>query len=81
MKKIIYFSAPWCAPCRMLGPVMDSIAEQLPVEKINVDEDTELAAKYSIRNVPTLLFIKDGVVYNKLVGNQTDTSILAAYNG
>ena len=53
MNKIYYFSAPWCGPCKMLGPVMDKSG--LPFQKINVDNDSTLSAKYGIRNVPTLV--------------------------
>ena len=81
MRKVLYFSAGWCGPCKQLAPVMESLKGQINYEKIDVDSNTELAAKYGVRNIPTLLFIQDDVVYNKLVGNQTDTSILNAYNG
>ncbi len=53
MNKIYYFSAPWCGPCKMLGPVMDKSG--LPFQKINVDNDSTLSAKYGIRNVFTLV--------------------------
>ena len=81
MKEILYFSAPWCQPCKTLGPIVESLLGQINVKKINVDEDTELAAKYGIRNVPTLLFFKNGQVVNKLVGIQTAENILNTYNG
>ena len=81
MKEILYFSAPWCQPCKTLGPIVESLSGQIDVKKINVDEDTELAAKYGIRNIPTLLFFKNGQVVNKLVGMQTAENILNTYNG
>ena len=81
MKEILYFSAPWCAPCRQLGPVIESLADQITYRKINVDEDTDLAAKYGVRNIPTLILVENGIAKGKLVGNQTDTSILNLYNG
>ena len=80
-KEVIYFSAPWCQPCRTLGPIMEELSGQIDYQKVNVDQDTELAAKYGIRNIPTLLFLKNGNVVNKLVGMQTKENILRTYNG
>ena len=80
-KEVIYFSAPWCQPCRILGPIMEELRGQIDYQKVNVDQDTELAAKYGIRNIPTLLFLKNGNVVNKLVGMQTKENILRTYNG
>ena len=80
-KEVIYFSAPWCQPCRTLGPIMEELSGQIDYQKVNVDQDTELAAKYGIRNIPTLLFLKNGNVINKLVGMQTKENILRTYNG
>jgi len=80
-KEVIYFSAPWCQPCRTLGPIMEELRGQIDYQKVNVDQDTELAAKYGIRNIPTLLFLKNGNVVNKLVGMQTKENILRTYNG
>ena len=80
-KEVIYFSAPWCQPCRTLGPTMEELRGQIDYQKVNVDQDTELAAKYGIRNIPTLLFLKNGNVVNKLVGMQTKENILRTYNG
>ena len=47
--KFLYFSAPWCGPCRMLGPVMEKIGQKYSVEKINVDENQELSAQFGVR--------------------------------
>ena len=81
MKEILYFSAPWCGPCKQLGPIVNSLSGQVNIRKINVDNDTELSAKYSVRNVPTLVLIKDGVVLKRTVGLQTKQQILDFYNG
>lgn len=55
--KYLYFSAPWCGPCRMLGPKMEQVAESVEVEKINIDDNIELVKKFSIRNVPTVILV------------------------
>ena len=80
MKKILYFSAPWCSPCKQFAPVMEQIGQTVPVEKINVDEQSDLAATYGIRNVPTVLILKDGQVAQKFVGVQPPNMILESYN-
>lgn len=55
--KYLYFSAPWCGPCKILGPKMEQVAESVNVKKINVDENQELIQKFEIRNVPTVILI------------------------
>ena len=80
MKKILYFSSPTCGPCRMFAPIMEQIGQTVPVEKINVDEQSDLAATYGVRNVPTILILKDGQVAQKFVGVQPPNLILESYN-
>ncbi len=63
---IIDFYADWCGPCKMLAPILEEI--DAPVYKINVDKDGALAAKFGIVSIPTLLFFKDGELYDKVVG-------------
>lgn len=66
------FWAEWCAPCKMVAPVLEEISKEyegkLKVAKINVDENQELAEKYQIVSIPTLLVIKDGDIIKKQVG-------------
>lgn len=63
---IIDFYADWCGPCKMLAPILEEL--DTPVYKINVDKDGALAAKFGIVSIPTLLFFKDGELYDKVVG-------------
>ena len=80
MKKIIYFSAPWCGPCKQLAPTMERSG--LPFQKVNVDEDQTLSAKYGIRNVPTLVKVdSSGNEISRLVGNNPLDKIKNWYNG
>lgn len=66
------FYADWCGPCKMMSPIVEDVAESLSgkvnVVKINVDEETELAVKYGVSSIPTLVLIKDGQVVTNLVG-------------
>lgn len=77
---LIDFWASWCGPCRMLGPVVEEIAEKhadkVIVGKVNVDEEPELAAKFNIMTIPTLIVFKDGQPTNTSVGVKTEQEIL-----
>lgn len=57
--KLLYFSAPWCAPCKALSPVLEKIGQTHTVHKINIDEQFELAQKFNIRSVPTVILINE----------------------
>ena len=81
MKEILYFSAPWCAPCKQLGPIMDSLQGQINFRKIDVDNDTELSVKYGVRNIPTLVLLENGEAVNRMTGLQSKQQILNFYNG
>ena len=81
MKQILYFSAPWCSPCKMLGPIMESLSGQINYKKINVDNEQDLSIKYGVRNVPTLVLLKNGEAVGKLSGLQQKEAILNFYNG
>ena len=77
---LVDFWASWCGPCRELGPVVDALGEELTdvtVVKINVDAERELAKKYKIFSIPTLVVIKDGQPVNKSVGVKSREEILA----
>ena len=76
---LVDFWASWCGPCRELGPVVDALGEELTdvkVVKVNVDEERELAKKYKIFSIPTLVVIKDGQPVNKSVGVRSREEIL-----
>ena len=81
MRKILYFTAAWCAPCKALSPVMDSLQGQINFDKIDVDTNTELSAQYGVRGVPSLVLVENGHEVSRLVGAQTKETILNFYNG
>jgi len=81
MKKILYFSAAWCGPCKMLGPIMESLSGQINYEKIDVDNNQDLSIQYGVRNIPTLILVENGEAVGRLTGLQQKETILNFYNG
>lgn len=77
---LVDFWAPWCGPCRMVGPLLEEIAEERPdikVAKVNVDQEQELARQFRVMSIPTLAVVKNGEVVNLSVGARPKDEILA----
>lgn len=78
---IVDFWAPWCGPCRKLGPVLDEIAQdfegKVKIVKLNTDENLKTAKDYSVSGLPTLLLFKDGKAVERLVGLMPKTTIIS----
>ena len=76
---LVDFYATWCGPCKMIAPVIFKIAEEykgkVKVGKVNVDEENELAMKYQIQNIPTLILFKNGKLVNSLIGLNSKSEI------
>ncbi len=76
---LLDFWASWCGPCRMVSPIIDEIADEhteIKVGKVNVDEESELAASFNVMSIPTLVVIKDGKVVQQVAGARSKNQIL-----
>lgn len=79
---LVDFWAPWCGPCRIIGPTLSDVAAErsgkLKVAKYNVDEDSEFAQKFHIQSIPTLILFKNGEVVDKMIGVMSKDMLLEA---
>ena len=76
---LLDFWAPWCTPCRMVGPILDEIAGErsdIKVAKVNVDEQPELAGQFGVMSIPTLVVVKEGRIVQQAMGARPKAQIL-----
>ena len=80
---VLDFSAAWCGPCKQLAPIIDELSEEyagrIAVGKCDIEEADDLTMEYGIRNVPTVLFIKDGKVVDRFVGSKSKGDVKAFF--
>jgi thioredoxin-like negative regulator of GroEL len=81
MKKIMYFSAPWCVPCQTLGPVMDQVGTVIPVVKVNTDYEADLVARANVRSVPTVILVENDQEIRRFTGAKSYQDIMQFING
>ena len=77
---LVDFYADWCGPCKMMSPIVDEIADErtdVTVAKVNVDESSELASRFGVVSIPTLIIFKDGKESNRIIGARPKAAILA----
>jgi thioredoxin 1 len=76
---IVDFFATWCGPCKMIAPILDQLAEEFDgkakIVKLDVDQSKEVAIRYGVKSVPTLVFFKDGEIADKVVGAQPKSEL------
>ena len=80
MKEVLYFTAPWCGPCKALGPIMQELTSEIDIRKIDVDLNTTDAANFNVRNVPTLILTRNGQEVARRAGLASKEDILNWYN-
>jgi len=81
MRQIFYFTAPWCQPCQALGPIMDKVAGQLPVEKVNIDYEIDRARSANVSSVPTVVLVENGQEIRRFVGTRSYEQVMQFING
>lgn len=80
MKQVLYFSAPWCGPCRSFKPVMESLQNEMSITFIDVDSSPQTAQQYNVRSVPTTIVLDNGAEIGRVIGARTKDEIRSLYN-
>ena len=68
MIKVLKFQATWCNPCKAMSSILENVVTDIPIEEVDIDEDRDLAQRYRVRGVPTLIMLEDGIEVKRQVG-------------
>ena len=80
MKELLYFSAPWCAPCKALGTLLDDLSQQYPIKKVNIDNQPDIAREYGITSIPTTILLENGKEKERKTGAQPKSYYIQLFN-
>lgn len=80
MKQVLYFSSPWCGPCRSFKPVMESLQTEMSITFVDVDSSPQTAQQYNVRSVPTTVVLNNGMEIGRVIGARTKDEIRSLYN-
>jgi thioredoxin 1 len=80
MKKVIRFTASWCKPCEALTEILSHVETTVPIEVVDIDENSEIAIEYGVRSVPTMVMVEDNVVLKSIVGIRSKQQLEAWIN-
>jgi thioredoxin-like negative regulator of GroEL len=80
MKQVLYFSSPWCGPCRSFKPLMESLQSEMSITFIDVDASPQSAQTWNVRSVPTTIVVQNGIEKGRLIGARSKDEIKALYN-
>ena len=81
MRRLYYYSAPWCVPCQSFGPVMDQVNAVMPVVKVNIDYEADLAQRANVRSVPTVILVEGETEIRRFVGARSYQDVINFING
>ena len=81
MRQIFYFSADWCVPCQTLGPIMEQVSQNIYVEKINVDYESDRARSANVMSVPTVVLVENGQEVRRFTGARSYEQVMQFING
>lgn len=81
MRRLYYYSAPWCVPCQSFGPVMDQIGAVIPVVKVNVDYEAEITARANVRSIPTVILVEGETEIRRFTGVKSYQEVMNFING
>ena len=81
MRRLYYYSAPWCVPCQSFGPVMDQVSAVMPIVKVNINYEADLAQRANVRSVPTVILVENEQEVRRFTGARSYQDVMQFING